>query len=72
MIEWIPFNRLINLQKIKEDESEMIFMATWLDGIRIIKGELLEYTRSRIGSYGVNLKVLHGSQVPDFFIEKVS
>ncbi|RIB26539.1 kinase-like domain-containing protein [Gigaspora rosea] len=69
MIEWIPFDRLINLQKIKEDESEITFMATWLDGRRIIKGELLEYTQSRIKSCGVNLKVWHGSQACDVFIK---
>ncbi|RIB05355.1 hypothetical protein C2G38_2118552, partial [Gigaspora rosea] len=72
MIEWIPFNRLINLQKIREEESEMRFMATWIDGIRMIKGEPVEYTRSRIGSCGVNLKILHGSQASDFFIEKLT
>ncbi|KAF0537646.1 hypothetical protein F8M41_008312 [Gigaspora margarita] len=43
MVEWIPFDRLINIQKIREKESEIIFMATWLDGIRIIKGDHLEY-----------------------------
>ncbi|RIB00024.1 hypothetical protein C2G38_2061854 [Gigaspora rosea] len=72
MIEWIPFNRLINLQKIREEESEMKFMATWIDGIRIIKGVPVEYTRSRIGSCGVNLKILHGSQENDFFIKKLT
>ncbi|RIB26858.1 hypothetical protein C2G38_2162109 [Gigaspora rosea] len=36
MVEWIPFNRF-NRQKFREDESEMIFMATWVDGRRIIK-----------------------------------
>ncbi|RIB27428.1 hypothetical protein C2G38_2061900, partial [Gigaspora rosea] len=72
MIEWIPFNRLINLQKVREEESEMRFIATWIDGIRIIKGDLVEYTRSRIGSCGVNLKILHGSQESDFFIEKLT
>ncbi|CAG8616013.1 8240_t:CDS:2, partial [Acaulospora morrowiae] len=33
VIEWIPFNRLSNLQKI--DESK--FYALWLDGIRKVK-----------------------------------
>ncbi|RIB30948.1 hypothetical protein C2G38_2151359 [Gigaspora rosea] len=71
MIEWIPFDRLINLQKIREKESETVFMATWLDGIRIIKGELLEYTRSRIKSCGVNLKILHDFKTCESFIEEI-
>ncbi|RIB20018.1 kinase-like domain-containing protein [Gigaspora rosea] len=37
MIEWIPFNRLVNWQKIREEESEAVFMATWLDGKRILE-----------------------------------
>ncbi|RIB19939.1 hypothetical protein C2G38_2180526 [Gigaspora rosea] len=67
MIEWIPFDKLINLQLIIKKETERTFMATWLDGkriikgadIRIIEGELVEYTRSRIKSCGVNLKGFH-------------
>lgn len=85
MIEWIPFNRLTNLQKVREEDSETIFMATWLDGIRKIntreienenflyyKGEPVEYTRSRIASCGVNLKILNGSQASDIFIENLT
>ncbi|RIB26269.1 hypothetical protein C2G38_291354 [Gigaspora rosea] len=60
MIEWIPFNRLNNVQKVREEETEMIFMAFWLDGIRVIKSELTDtqsyiYIRSRIESCGVKL-----------------
>ncbi|RIB20890.1 hypothetical protein C2G38_1152864 [Gigaspora rosea] len=72
MVEWIPYDRLINLQKVREDESEIIFMATWQDGIRIIKGEILEYTRLRIKSCGVNLKMLHGSRSCDVFIKELN
>ncbi|RIB22334.1 kinase-like domain-containing protein [Gigaspora rosea] len=70
MIEWIPFDGLVNLQKIREEESETVFMATWLDGKRIIECKLMEYTRSRIKSCGVNLKILHGFR--DIFIEKLT
>ncbi|RIB18254.1 kinase-like domain-containing protein [Gigaspora rosea] len=69
VIEWIPFNKLIDLQEIREDESEIVFMATWLDGIRIIKGEHKEYAQSRIESCGVNLKTLHYSQISSHFNE---
>ncbi|RIB20218.1 hypothetical protein C2G38_1214171 [Gigaspora rosea] len=68
VIEWIPFDKLIKLQKIREEELETIFMATWQDGIRIIKGELLEYKQSRISSYGVNLK---GFQTCDLFMKEL-
>ncbi|RIB04926.1 hypothetical protein C2G38_2048030 [Gigaspora rosea] len=70
MIEWIPFERLINLQKIRE-ESETVFMATWIDGIRIIKGELVERTQSRIESCGVNLKIMHYFQNSDLLIKEL-
>ncbi|CAG8557825.1 18197_t:CDS:2, partial [Acaulospora morrowiae] len=33
VIEWIPFNRLINLRKIRETR----FIAIWLDGIRKVE-----------------------------------
>ncbi|RIB12646.1 hypothetical protein C2G38_9460 [Gigaspora rosea] len=68
MIEWVPFHRLINLEIIREEESGIIFMATWLDGIRIIKGEILEYKRSRIKSCGVNLKCF---QTCDLFMKEL-
>ncbi|RIB10552.1 hypothetical protein C2G38_2043393 [Gigaspora rosea] len=37
MIEWISFDRLVNIKKISEGEFGSIFSATWLDGIREIK-----------------------------------
>ncbi|RIB26866.1 kinase-like domain-containing protein [Gigaspora rosea] len=46
VIEWIPFNRLDNLQEIK-DKSDLVFMATWKGGIRRIIGESGSYTQSR-------------------------
>ncbi|RIB24916.1 hypothetical protein C2G38_2167322 [Gigaspora rosea] len=32
VIEWIPFNKLTNLQKIRKNECEILFVATWLAG----------------------------------------
>ncbi|RIB04927.1 hypothetical protein C2G38_641115 [Gigaspora rosea] len=72
MIEWIPFERLTNFQMIREEELGMIFMATWLDGIRIIRGELVEYSQSRIESCGVNLIILHDFQTCDTFIKALT
>ncbi|RIB24753.1 kinase-like domain-containing protein [Gigaspora rosea] len=59
VIEWIPFNRLTNLQKISEKESEILFMATWLDGIRKVENN----KQSRVEPCGVNLKKLPSSQM---------
>ncbi|RIB22745.1 hypothetical protein C2G38_954481 [Gigaspora rosea] len=72
MIEWIPFEKLTNFQIIREEELRMIFMATWLDGIRIIEGEPVEYTQSCIESCGVNLIILHDLQTCDSFIKELT
>src|SRR5260363_210218 len=50
VIEWIPFNRLDNIQKVGEE-----FSATWLDGKRCVDGDGLkkEYKQSRKSSYKV-------------------
>ncbi|RIB26275.1 hypothetical protein C2G38_2065274 [Gigaspora rosea] len=60
VIEWIPFDRLVNRKEIK-NKSEVEFMADWLDCIRIIEGESGNYTRSRTISR-VELMKLHCSQ----------
>ena len=63
VIEWIPFNRLDNIQKVGEG-----FSANWLDGIRIIscvyddEGNLQECTQSRTPPHKVELKILHDFQ----------
>ncbi|CAG8553981.1 1787_t:CDS:2, partial [Acaulospora morrowiae] len=54
VIEWIPFNRLSNLQKIG-----LNFQALWLDGIRNIKNN----TRTRLLSHAVELKKINESQI---------
>ncbi|RIB02722.1 kinase-like domain-containing protein [Gigaspora rosea] len=59
VIEWIPFNRLENIQKISDDKFGNVFQATWLDGKRLI----LKYNkRSRSPSYMVELKGLFDSR----------
>ncbi|RIB17340.1 kinase-like domain-containing protein [Gigaspora rosea] len=62
VVEWIPFNRLENFQKIGEGGFGSVFSATWLDGKRIISGEECHYTQSRTPSFIVVLKTLPGSQ----------
>ncbi|RIB13983.1 kinase-like domain-containing protein [Gigaspora rosea] len=63
VIEWIPFNRLDNVQKIGEGGFSSVFSATWLDGKRIVTGGLLtKYTQSRTPSCIVALKTLSGLQ----------
>ncbi|CAG8713547.1 11775_t:CDS:2, partial [Acaulospora morrowiae] len=57
-IEWIPFNRLVDIQ----ENGEGMFTATWLDGRRTITGEHGKYVQSRKPSNMVELKILHGSQ----------
>ncbi|RIB12797.1 kinase-like domain-containing protein [Gigaspora rosea] len=60
VIEWISFEELINLKEIKE-ESELVFMATWVKGVRTIKGESGKFKQSRTIS-SVDLMKLNYSQ----------
>ncbi|RIB04710.1 kinase-like domain-containing protein [Gigaspora rosea] len=61
MIEWIPFDRLSNMQ-ISEG-SESVFTSTWLDGIRTLEGsEYRGFKKSRTPFCKVSLKTLHYSQ----------
>ncbi|RIB13981.1 kinase-like domain-containing protein [Gigaspora rosea] len=70
VIEWIPFNRLDNVQKIGEGGFGSVFSATWLDGKRIVTGGFLKnYKQSRTPSYIVALKTLPGIQ-KNFLKEK--
>jgi len=68
VIEWIPFNRLDNIQKIVDG-----FSATWLDGKRCVDGDgqKNEYTQSRMQSYKVELKILGSSQNPLNILKEV-
>ncbi|RIB19709.1 hypothetical protein C2G38_2181135 [Gigaspora rosea] len=60
VIEWIPFDKLINLQEINE-ESDLVFIATWVKGVRIIKDDHGKYMQSRTIS-SVDLMKLNCSQ----------
>ncbi|RIB07576.1 kinase-like domain-containing protein [Gigaspora rosea] len=64
VIEWIPFDKLIDLQEIKEinEESDLVFMASWVKGVRIIKGDTGKYMQSRSISSSVDLMNLNCSQ----------
>ncbi|CAG8578589.1 9817_t:CDS:10, partial [Acaulospora morrowiae] len=54
VIEWIPFNKLSNLQKMESN-----FQALWLDGIRFVKNDI----QSRTLSYAVELAKISNSQI---------
>lgn len=60
VIEWIPFNRLCNIQEIEDGLSRSLFSATWLDGIRTID----ELTQSRRPLSGVDFMSLTVSTNP--------
>ncbi|RIB04083.1 kinase-like domain-containing protein [Gigaspora rosea] len=58
VIEWIPFNKLVNIQKIGDK-----VLATWLDGIRQVKKNYIwKQSQPLVPSYNVELKILHDSQ----------
>ncbi|RIB19058.1 kinase-like domain-containing protein [Gigaspora rosea] len=57
-IEWIPFNKLSNIQKTGNK-----FYAYLLDGIRIISGGFLKFTKLRSCPYKAKLKTI---TVPEF------
>ncbi|CAG8621287.1 570_t:CDS:10, partial [Acaulospora morrowiae] len=63
VIEWIPFNRLSNLQKI----DEFRFYALWLDGIRIVKNN----SQSRILSCAVGLEFYSHNDILDLIQSRI-
>ncbi|RIB23032.1 kinase-like domain-containing protein [Gigaspora rosea] len=62
VIDWIPFNRLNNVQKIGEGGFGSVFSATWLDGKRTVSNVAGEFIQSRTPTCIVALKTLPGSQ----------
>jgi hypothetical protein len=50
VIEWIPFNSLVNVQKNGDG-----FLATWLNEMRYVN---YEYIQSRLPSWKVEIKIL--------------
>ncbi|RIB02817.1 kinase-like domain-containing protein [Gigaspora rosea] len=61
VIEWIPFDKLDNFQKIGEGGFGSVYSAIWSSGKRII-GKIPKYTQQRTQSYVVALKTLPGPQ----------
>ena len=55
-------NKLNNLQIIDKDDFSPVFLATWLDSIRIISGKSGKYKQSRKPLHIVDLKTLHRVQ----------
>ncbi|RIB22815.1 kinase-like domain-containing protein [Gigaspora rosea] len=62
VIEWIPFNRLNNVQKNGGE-----FLATWLDGARLILRKDERFIQSRTKPCIVALKVISNSH---YFLEE--
>ncbi|RIB03219.1 kinase-like domain-containing protein, partial [Gigaspora rosea] len=57
VIEWIPFDRLIEIKRIAEGGFGLVFSAIWLDGIRVTRLEN-NGVKSREKSSMVALKTL--------------
>ncbi|RIB27423.1 hypothetical protein C2G38_2061868, partial [Gigaspora rosea] len=63
VIEWIPFDRLINIKTIGKGGFGTVYSSVWLDGKRIIEGDnSVGYVRFRNKSCMVALKTLPGPQ----------
>ncbi|RIB20888.1 hypothetical protein C2G38_1152820 [Gigaspora rosea] len=62
VIEWIPFNRLRNIKVIGQGGFGKVYSAIWLDGKRMVEGDIsVGYVRFR-KKCEVALKTLPGSQ----------
>ncbi|RIB21385.1 hypothetical protein C2G38_1107025 [Gigaspora rosea] len=66
VIEWIPFDRLLDVKKIGKGGFGSVYSATWLDGIRKVEkikdGDNDIYKRAREPSSIVALKTLTSSK----------
>ncbi|RIB05358.1 kinase-like domain-containing protein [Gigaspora rosea] len=63
VIEWIPFDRLIDIKFIGKGGFGTVYSSIWLDGKRVIEGDnSVGYVRFRNKSCMVALKTLHGPQ----------
>ncbi|RIB04413.1 hypothetical protein C2G38_2222465 [Gigaspora rosea] len=69
VVEWIPFNRLENVQKVGKGGFGSVFSAMCLDGKRIVSGESHHSVQLCTLSFIVALKILPGSQ-KNFLKEK--
>ncbi|RIB29749.1 kinase-like domain-containing protein [Gigaspora rosea] len=70
VIEWIPFNRLSNIETIGKGGFATVYSATWLDGIRKIDEIEIDnhysYKKSRESNSIVALKTLASSEENNF------
>ena len=71
-IEWIPFDRLSNVEEIGKGGFGSVYSATWLDGIRKVDGYDNNYVRKREPSSIVALKTLASSEENYDFLKEVS
>ncbi len=69
-LEWIPYNRLKDIQKIGEGGYGVVEKATWLDGRRWLYNP---WSRRylRVGPHLVALKKLDSNIIEDFLNEVV-
>ncbi|CAG8845374.1 17388_t:CDS:1, partial [Racocetra persica] len=66
VIEWIPFNKL----KIIQEISKTKFLGVWIDGIRLVSGNIGTYIQSRRPSSVITLITFPSSQkIPAGFLE---
>ncbi|RIB22931.1 kinase-like domain-containing protein [Gigaspora rosea] len=63
VIEWIPFDRLDNIQTMNRKKSDSEVFSNWLDGVRTVLRTDGSCTQSRIPSYLVALKTFPGSNM---------
>ncbi|CAG8543527.1 17172_t:CDS:10, partial [Acaulospora morrowiae] len=70
IIEWIPFDRLNNIQHIGKGGFGDVFSANWIDGKRKVLNDGKGFIQSRIQSYLVALKTLSGSSSSADFLRE--
>src|SRR5260364_180036 len=72
-IEWIPFDRLLDVKLIGKGGFGSVYSALWLDGIRKVDGDDYNYVRAREPFCTVALKTLVNSKENKFgFLKEVS
>jgi serine/threonine protein kinase len=71
LVEWVPYNRLSNIEYLSEGGFSKVYSAIWLDGL--IQGWDLEHKQwKRLGKTKVALKVLENSQnISSEFLEEI-
>ncbi|EXX58438.1 hypothetical protein RirG_197970 [Rhizophagus irregularis DAOM 197198w] len=63
IVEWVPFNQFININKIGKDDSTPLYSAIWTDGLLEYNCDTME--QKRIPNKEVALKFLSNSQNND-------